>query len=191
MQDLERRKDDNIKDLKEQVRNLAMQANPSEPLMLLKARRQNDEESETFEELARQAQRNQGTINISTLILNVLGGKASDLVGKAMAKCLKEKEAEQKIASNKANHNEKVETSSPLANAYPPAPYMPSYMMPQMPNGWQHSGMFPFGTGMYPQGPRRFTPRTSQWRPRGNCYFCNSSEHSVKDCEKMKNAKGK
>ena len=103
MQDLERRKDDNIKDLKEQVRNLAMQANPSEPLMLLsldelakKARRQNDEESETFEELARQAQRHQGNINISTLILNVLGGKASDLVEKAMAKCLKEKEAEQK-----------------------------------------------------------------------------------------------
>ncbi|CAC5414983.1 unnamed protein product [Mytilus coruscus] len=112
--DLEKSKEDNVKELKDKVRSLALQANPSEPLILLsldelakKARRQNDDDAETFDELARQAQRHQGSINVATLTLNVLGGKASDLVGKAMGKCLKEKEVEQKITWNKANHMEK------------------------------------------------------------------------------------
>ncbi|CAC5408572.1 unnamed protein product [Mytilus coruscus] len=127
--DLEKSKEDNVKELKDKVRSLALQANPSEPLILLsldelakKARRQNDDDAETFDELARQAQKHQGSINVATLTLNVLGGKASDLVGKAMAKFLKEKEVEQKITGNKANHMEKMETTSPLANAYPLLP---------------------------------------------------------------------
>ncbi|CAC5396543.1 unnamed protein product [Mytilus coruscus] len=186
--DLEKSKEDNVKELKYKVRSLALQANPSEPLILLsldelakKARRQNDDDAETFDELARQAQRHQGSINVATLTLNVLGGKASDLVGKAMAKCFKEKEVEQKITGNKANHMEKMETTSPLANAYPPATCMPNYFMPHMPTGWQQ-GMFPFSTSMYHnQGPRRFSRRNGQWRPRGNCFFCNSNDHVVKD----------
>ncbi|XP_052090318.1 uncharacterized protein LOC127726986 [Mytilus californianus] len=145
--DLEKSKEDNVKELKNKVRSLALQANPSEPLILLsldelakKARRQNDDDAETFDELARQAQKHQGSINVATLTLNVLGGKASDLVGKVMAKCPKEKEVEQMITGNKVDHIEKMETTSPL------------------------------------------------WRVRGNCFFCNST---VKDCENMKNAKGK
>jgi hypothetical protein len=50
------------------------------------------EDAYTYEELLRQASRNQGKINIVTLTLNVLEGKASDLVSKILSKCLKEKD---------------------------------------------------------------------------------------------------
>ncbi|CAG2204836.1 unnamed protein product [Mytilus edulis] len=112
--DIEKSNEDNVKELKDNVRSLALHANPSESLILLsldelakKARKQNDDDAETFDELSRQAQRHQGSINVATLTLNVIGGKASDLVEKAMAKCLMVKEVEQKITVNKANHMEK------------------------------------------------------------------------------------
>ncbi|CAC5387837.1 unnamed protein product [Mytilus coruscus] len=62
--DLEESKEGNIKELKDKVRSLALQANSSEPLILLsldelakKTRRQNDDDVETFDESARQTQR--------------------------------------------------------------------------------------------------------------------------------------
>lgn len=57
-----------------------------------KARSLGHEDAETFEELARQATRNQGRINIMSLALTVLGGKASDIITKALSKCMKEKD---------------------------------------------------------------------------------------------------
>ncbi|CAC5369873.1 unnamed protein product [Mytilus coruscus] len=60
--DLGKSKEDTIKELKDMVRSLALQANTSEPLILFsldelakKARTQNDDDAETFDKLARQA----------------------------------------------------------------------------------------------------------------------------------------
>ena len=84
---------------KDKMRFLCTQNNPSEALILLaldeltrKAKDCQHEDAYTYEELLRQASRNQGEINIVTLTLNVLEGKASDLVSKMLSKCLKEKD---------------------------------------------------------------------------------------------------
>ena len=84
---------------KDKMRFLCTQNNPSEALILLaldeltrKAKDCQHEDAYTYEELLRQASRNQGKINIVTLTLNVLEGKASDLVSKILSKCLKEKD---------------------------------------------------------------------------------------------------
>lgn len=80
--DIEKSNEDNVKELKDKVGSLALHANPSESLILLsldelakKARKQNDDDAETFDELSRQAQRHQESINVATLTLNVIGGK--------------------------------------------------------------------------------------------------------------------
>ena len=84
---------------KDKMRFLCTQNNPSEALILLaldeltrKAKDCQHEDAYTYEELLRQASRNQGEINIVTLTLNVLEGKAHDLVSKILSKCLKEKD---------------------------------------------------------------------------------------------------
>ena len=84
---------------KDKMRFVCTQNNPSEALILLaldeltrKAKDCQHEDAYTYEELLRQASRNQGKINIVTLTLNVLEGKASDLVSKILSKCLKEKD---------------------------------------------------------------------------------------------------
>lgn len=42
-----------------------------------------------YEELSRQANLNQEKIDIQSFCLNVLGGNASDIVGKALSKAIK------------------------------------------------------------------------------------------------------
>lgn len=69
-----------------------------------KARSLGHEDAETFEELARQATRNQGRINIMSLALTVLGGKASDIITKALSKCMKEKDQEKEEAPQNKKH---------------------------------------------------------------------------------------
>lgn len=192
---LEKSYDDSVKDLKEKVRSLALQSNPNEALILLnldelarRARRYNDPEAEVFEELFRQASRHQGNVNLASLTLSVLGGKASDIVVKAMSKCMKEKQVEEKISNTVSSKS--TEAVSPLANAYQQPPLPPQYCFPPGFSGWPQAGMFPFPNS-YQSSRRSFGNRTGQFRPRGNCYFCNSPEHSVRDCEKMKSAKNK
>ncbi|XP_069140894.1 uncharacterized protein [Argopecten irradians] len=100
------------------------------------ARKYNHEETDIYEELARQASRYQGKLDIASLCLTVLGGQATDVVAKAIGKCLRE------------------------------IPYgsMGAYK--------------PFGRGF-------------QRKQRGTCWFCESVDHLVKDCPRMKAAKAK
>lgn len=168
---------------------MSLQSKPNEALLLLtfdelakQARKYTDPEADFYEELCRQANRHQGEVNIATLTLSVLGGKASDIVVKAMAKCLKERQVEDKLSTS--NSAKSSESASPLESLYPPPPV--PYFMPQNMSGWPHSGMYHY------QFNRRFSgSRQNCWRPRGQCYFCNSTEHAIKDCEKMKIAKNK
>ena len=90
--------DDPVKKLKDKVRFLAMQKVPSEQLVLLTldeladtARKLDHADADLYQELARQANQNQGDFKVPNFILNVLGGKASDLISKALSKSLKEK----------------------------------------------------------------------------------------------------
>ena len=55
--------------------------------------------------------------------MSVLGGKAADAVTKAVSKCLKEKQPNEKSKSkNKKNDTAAKREESPLANLYPPTP---------------------------------------------------------------------
>ena len=89
---------DPVKKLGDKVRFLALQKNPSEQLVLLtlneladSARGINHADADMYQELARQANLNQGTFNVPAFILNVLGGKASDLIIKTLSTSFKEK----------------------------------------------------------------------------------------------------
>lgn len=71
-----------IEAIKKKVRLLANQNSPSEALILLAldelaktARAVKVEDADIFEELYRQASRNQGKINLVTLVLSVMGVK--------------------------------------------------------------------------------------------------------------------
>ena len=186
---LEEASRDAVTELKEKVRMLALQSNPSDALMLLTveelaqtARRTSHADADMFEELSRQALKHQSSINISSLILSVVGSKASDVVVKALAKCVKEKQIESKINDkNSVNNGVAKETSSRLANLYPP---MPGPVMMSSP------GMFPMATyGSYGyQRPSRGMARNA-WKPRGRCFFCDSIEHTIRFCPKIKAAK--
>lgn len=99
---------------------MANHNSPSEALILLAldelaktARAVKVEDADIFEELYRQASRNQGKINLVTLVLSVMRGKASDVVGKTLVKSRKEQE--------ETKESPKVEksSSSPLHSLYP------------------------------------------------------------------------
>lgn len=174
-----------VEKIKEKVRLLVLQNDPSEALILLAldelaktARSARIEDADIYEELYRQASRNQGKINLVTLVLSVMGGKASDVVGKALIKSKKEKE------DVKESAKEEKQPSSPLNNLYPMSsfPNMP-FMMPYQPQ-------YMFGPGYQGYRPRqrgRFNPGGS--RPVGPCLFCDSMGHLIKDCLKFKSMK--
>ena len=179
-----------LNELKEKVRTLCLQEDPSNALILLTleelaktARRGNHEEAEVFEELARQANRYQTKLDISNLCLQVLGGKAADAISKAITKCLKEK-PESKPESKMSNVDEQRRPESPLSNLYP---YQPPMMYPFMSGGYPHNGQNFGGYGQSYRGGRG--SYRGSFRPKGPCHFCDSNTHLVKDCEKMKAAK--
>ena len=71
------------------MRSLCLQTAPSEPLILLTleelsrvSRRQGHVDVEIYEELARQAKKNQGKVDMATLCLTALSGKAGDVITK-------------------------------------------------------------------------------------------------------------
>lgn len=89
---LEKSSKDQVDDLKEKVRCVCLQENPSVSLILLTVedmakvtRKVSHEDAETFEDLSRQATRYQAKLNISSLCLSVLGGKAADAISKAVS----------------------------------------------------------------------------------------------------------
>ena len=80
------------------MRTLCPQQEPNIFLILLTlkelanyARKADAEDAEVYEELARQAIRNQIKVDVTCLCLSVLGGRAAGAISKAISKCLKEK----------------------------------------------------------------------------------------------------
>ena len=169
-----------------------MLKNPSEQLVLLTldelaeaARNIGHEDADMYIELARQASLNQGKFPIASFVPSVLGGKASDLITKALTKSLKDK-----------SRNKKEETTTKQPDAPKQSvPFMPpgqGYMYPpwmyQM--GYIHqpsyNSSFQGRYGSFRGGSSRPT-----YRQRDACHFCDSTSHLIRDCEKMKMAKNK
>ena len=181
---LEEGQETTVESLKDKVRMLCLQANPNDCLILLalddlarSARKTQHADAETYEELVRQAHKHQHSINIASLSLGVVGGKAVDVVVKVLNKCVKEKQVESKLTNaneKETKKDENITFTSPMFNAYPP------YPMPPM---WQNPG--------YGQGQTFFYPRSRGrgFRPKGNCYFCDMPGHTIRECQKMKMAK--
>ena len=93
---LEKKSEDTVTQLKDQMRSLCLQTAPSEPLILLTfeelsrvSRRKGHVDVALYEELARQAKVNQGKVELATLCLTALSGNAGDVITKALTKCLK------------------------------------------------------------------------------------------------------
>ena len=187
---LEETNNDSVESLKEKVRGLALQTNPNESLLLLSleelarvSRKKQHSEAAVFEELTRQAVKHQGDINISSLVLGVVGGKASDVVVKALSKCVKEKHVESKLhhvhVPQEKTNDQSLVPQSPLSNLYN------SYMAPPV----QYPSFYPMVNYGYDYRHRGNGFRRGSWRPKGNCFFCEMPGHTFKDCQKMKIAK--
>lgn len=192
---LEEPQADEIRQAKERVRAVALQPKPDDSLLLLllddltrAAVRLQDENAPVFQELQRQAALYQDRISLPSLILSVLGGGASDHVSKAVSKCLKEK----KIKDQEGKGSERHEQRSPLANLYGP----PGQVYPQPPPaqssypGQGYGGYRPYYYPFNETQGGRGRGRNRPVRPM-NCFFCSSSQHWIKDCPKMKEAKEK
>ena len=122
---LEKSSRDIVGELRDKVRILAAQANPSDALLLSTieeiahiSRKLNSTDVDTYAELSRQAFKHQGSINLSSMALSFFGSKASDEVVKALSKCVKEKQIEGKLNSKKSAEVTK-ETTSHLSHLYP------------------------------------------------------------------------
>lgn len=170
------------------MRSLALQTKTSVPFILVTldelartARRKGHSEASMYEELSRQANLNQEKIDIQSFCLNVLGGNASDIVGKALSKAIKIKPEMKSTEVKKINIENQAQ--SPLLNLYGQPNYM-GYMQPQFnfaPN--THQMGVPYGYRRYQR------PSYRQSRSAG-CLFCGASDHYVRGCTKMKAARG-
>lgn len=173
---------------KDKVRSLALQSNPSSELILVSleelsktGKRYNSSEATVYEELYRQANYNKDKIDLPSFTLSVLGGKASDLVTKALSKCIKDKPA------SDAKKSDPVEPQSPLMHLYPQY----GIMHPQIPVPATSTSYGYWPSYGYNHGPRRYRGqyRGSSLGNRGTCLFCDMPGHLVRDCQKMKAAK--
>lgn len=114
---------------------MALQTKSSVPLILVTldelartARRKGHSEASMYEELSRQANLNQEKIDIQSFCLNVLGGNASDIVGKALSKAIKIKPEMKSTEMEKINFENQAH--SLLLNLYGQPNYI-GYMQPQ------------------------------------------------------------
>ncbi|KAJ8303085.1 hypothetical protein KUTeg_019481 [Tegillarca granosa] len=82
------------------------------------ARKIKSVDADTFEELARQANRHRGKIDVVSLCFSVLGGKAADAITKALTKCMTEKQIDTKVKSASKIENQIKPFQSPLTNLY-------------------------------------------------------------------------
>lgn len=129
--------------------------------------------------------------------MTVLEGTAADAISKAVAKCLKEKSE----FKNESRRDEKEEgesrfrgddtSVSPLNNLY--QYQAPSMMYPSAPGYFPGYPQFGGSGYFFNQDFRSGRAGTFRqgFRPRGACLFCESAHHQVKDCKKMKVAKGR
>jgi hypothetical protein len=128
---LEKLEKEDVAKVKERVKALASQQDPSESLILITldalarlSRKLGDKDMEMHEELYRQCGRLQGKVNIANLCLTVLGGQGADIVSKAANKCIKEGNLGPKSEGMKAKDEGEQNQgsrgcSSPLARLYP------------------------------------------------------------------------
>lgn len=198
MDDVERRllvlekleKEDVLK-VKERVKALAAQQDPSESLILITldelarlSRKLGDKDMEMFEELYRQCGRLQGKVNIANLCLTVLGGQGADLVSKAVNKCIKEgcnlgSKGEGVKAKGEGEPDQGSRYSnSPLAGLYPMYS-TPFFSAP----GFQQYPFQPFHNfGAYGK-PRAYKASGGMGKRNAGrlaCHFCDSTQHLVK-----------
>ncbi|XP_033730384.1 uncharacterized protein LOC117319740 [Pecten maximus] len=200
-----------VSDIKERVRILCLQPEPSNSLILLTleelakaARSANHEESGLYEELLRQVHRLQSKVCLPKLCLSVLGGNESEKISKAIAKCMKDVIDTAKESKKEAPLVGKTQTTlSPLDNLYVTLPLPGADLAPmpfplqQHPNpmygsyrGYVQQGYGQQGYGQgYGQGYRNYRRggfRHPGQRPRGACLVCDSTAHQVRDCPKVK-----
>lgn len=184
--------EEELKSLKAKVRGLCMQTEPSVPLILVlveelasTARKMNSDDAAIFEELARQANCNKEKLDIPSFCLSVQGGKATDVVGKALSKALKVKSecGESSVLGKvQATHQ------SPMLNLYsqPPQAYWGFGQGNFVPQMYPYGGVTGYG------GYRKYQRGSGRGQSsRGNCLFCGGPDHYVRDCMKMKAARGK
>lgn len=182
--------EEELKSLKAKVRGLCMQTEPSVPLILVlveelasTARKMNSDDAAIFEELARQANCNKEKLDIPSFCLSVLGGKATDVVGKALSKALKVKSecGESSVLGKvQATHQ------SPMLNLYsqPPQAYWGFGQGNFVPQMYPYGGVTGYG------GYRKYQRGSGRGQSsRGNCLFCGGPDHYVRDCMKMKAAR--
>lgn len=199
---LEKLEKEDVSTVKERVKALAAQQDPSEPLILITldelarlSRKLGDKDMEVYEELYRQCGRLQGKVNIANLCLTVLGGQGADLVSKAVNKCIKEgqnlgsKCEGVKMRGEMEQDQGSKGSNSPLAGLYP------MYSTPLLgAPGFQPYPFHPFSNfGTYSR-PRGYRPMGGMGRRNASrlaCHFCDSTQHLVKDCELMKAARRK
>lgn len=184
---------DDISRLQEQVRCVASQNVPNESLLLLlldqlarKAASTKDKMMHTYEEMYRQAKVNQGKISIPAFCLEVLGGGALDVVSKALSKhTFKQKNSDEEGETKKPKP---PRPNSPLENLYPPPRpnFMPHY-------SYDNYGYSDYQSYPRPQFSRPRRPfggfRSSRGKAGSSqypCFFCNSTDHWVRDCQKLK-----
>lgn len=179
---LEKDRTDEVKDLKNKVRSLALQQNPSVPLLLLLldelapvAKRAGHSESTLFEELSRHSHLNEKSIDVSSFVLQVLGGRASDVISKALEKATRDSASKsEKAAEPKTQQIVPPQSFLPMGYGYPmqlggygPAPYGPA----------------PYGGG-YARGSRPY--RGGRYNNRnGSCHYCGRQGHFPRECPKM------
>ena len=201
---LEKLEKEDVAKVKERVKALASQQDPSESLILITldelarlSRKLGDKDMEMYEELYRQCGRLQGKVNMANLCLTVLGGQGADIVSKAVNKCIKEgynlgpKREGMKAKGEGEQDQGSRGLSSPLAGLYPM--YPPPLGFFNAP-GYQQYPFQPFSNfGLY--GKQRPYKGPGGMGKRGTgrmaCHFCDSTQHLVKDCELMKAARRK
>lgn len=206
---------DKVKEMKDLLRSSATQQEPSDQLILWNidrlvkvAKKYDHEDADIYEELARQANRYQGRVDMASLCLTVLGGNSSDIITKALSKCLRGNKNEStdvqsgkgECSGTKSSEICKSVAESPLNNLYGShllpfgglgySPFQGQFV-PHLAGPYQNMMQSPMGQFSFrPRGYRSFG-RGYQRRQRGSCWFCDSVDHLVKDCPRMKAAKGK
>ena len=138
-----------VRAVKEKVRSVASQKHPNDSLLLVfleelsaAATINNDDNTTVFQELARQAKFNQGSVDLSAFVLSVLGGGACDVVARALSKCIEnEKTAAKGVPSGHVSDFGQRPVS-PLTGLYEGAP-PPFYQ-------WNTPYQFGFGPGPRP-----------------------------------------
>ncbi len=180
----------------DKVRKCISQVDPSNSLLMYLleelldvAEKTRDAKIDFYRQLVQQAKLNQGKIKLHSFVAEVLG-QGSDVISKALLKCLKIKKG--LASSDDDDEGEKPKKkvkrpSSPLENLY----QQPMGYMPQPFNFYGNYGGY---RGYYRSRPF-YRGAGRQFRQQGTsdlaCFFCGQKDHLVKNCEKMKRAQQK